>query len=188
MLPAMPSRAERYLAHLDALTCGAAPRLQPIESSKPGLGDVIAFVYADHPEPRYLTGATYGLSLADHPDWHGVKTELWISVRSEDPTWVLAVALLAERLRGSCPFVYGDTIDFGERISAESKMTAFAVCAPANLDANQYTLIDVGGAPISIAGCYPIHDVERKYIREYGIDAFWQRDWDLYDVMRPPAV
>jgi hypothetical protein len=67
-------------------------------------------------------------------------------------------------------------------------MTAFAVSAPAGLDAYQYTLIDVGGAPISIAGCYPVHDTERKYIRDHGIDAFWQLDWDLYDVHRAPVV
>jgi hypothetical protein len=188
MLRAMPSRAERYVAHLDTLTGGAEPRLQPIPSTHDGLDDVIAFVYADEPEPRYLTGVTYGLSLADHADWHGVKPELWISVRSDDPVWALAIGYLAEQLRGACPFVYGDTIDFGQPIAPESAMTAFAVSAPAALDAHQYTLIDIGGAPISIAGCYPVHDTERKYIREHGIDAFWQLDWDLYDVRRPPVV
>ena len=115
MLRAMPSRAERYVAHLDTLTGTTEPRLQPIPSTHAGLDDVIAFVYADEPEPRYLTGATYGLSLADHPDWHGVKPELWISVRSDDPMWALAIGYLAEQLRGTCPFVYGDTIDFGSR-------------------------------------------------------------------------
>ena len=184
----MSSRAERYLAHVTALAEGTEPRLQPIPSTQAGLDDVITFVYADYPEVRYITGVTYGLSLAEHPEWHGVKPELWISVRSEDPVWALAAGYLAEQLRGTCPFVYGDTIDFGERIAPESAMTAFAVSAPPNLDAYQYTLIDVGGAPISIAGCYPVHDTERKYIREHGIDAFWQLDWDLYDVRRAPVV
>lgn len=188
MLRAMRSRAERYLAYLDTLTDGAEPRLQPIPAGRPGLEDVITVIYRDHPEPRYLTGMTYGLSLADHRDWHGIKPELCVSVRSDDPIWALAVGYLAERLRGTCAFTYGDTIDFGEPIAPESKMTAFAVCAPANLDAPQYTAIDIGGAPITLAGCYPIHDVERKYIREHGIDAFWQLDWDLYDVRRAPAV
>ncbi|MDT7800013.1 MAG: hypothetical protein QOI78_3446, partial [Actinomycetota bacterium] len=114
--------------------------------------------------------------------------ELWISVRSDDPVWALAIGYLAEQLRGTCPFVYGDTIDFGEPIAPESDMTAFAVSAPAGLDAHQYTLIDCGGAPVSIAGCFPVHDTERTYIREHGIDAFWQLDWDLYDVRRPPVV
>ena len=66
MLRAMPSRAERYFAHLDTLTETTAPRLQPIPSTHAGLDDVIAFVYADEPEPRYVTGATYGLFLVDH--------------------------------------------------------------------------------------------------------------------------
>ena len=51
MLRAMPSRAERYVAHLDGLTGSTEPRLQPISSTHAELDDVIAFVYTDEPEP-----------------------------------------------------------------------------------------------------------------------------------------
>lgn len=112
-----------------------------------------------------------------------------ISVRSTDISWALAVGFLAEQLRGSCPFCYGDTINFGERVSPESEMTAFAVFAPAVLDREDYTGINVGDTkPINIAGCYPIHDAEKQYIQDNGLEAFWDLDWDPYDVTRPPAV
>lgn len=42
------------------------------------------------------------------------RPELSVSVRSDDPAWVLAIAYLAEQLRHECPFSYGDTINFGE--------------------------------------------------------------------------
>jgi len=184
----MPSRTERYLAHLDRLSGGVEPRFQPIESAKPGLRGVTAIIYEDLPEPGQLTGLTYGLSLADHPDWRLGKPELCISVRSTDIAWALAIGYLAEHLRGSCPFGYGSTINFGDRVSPESAMTAFAIFAPAILDRDDYLGIDVGDTTINIAGCYPIHDTELRYITDNGLEAFWQLDWDPYDVTRPPAV
>jgi hypothetical protein len=188
MLRAMLSRVERYLAHLDELSGGVEPRIQPIESTKPGLSDVAALVYPDLPDPGLMTGLTYGLSLAAHPEWRHAKPELCVCVRSTNPIWALAVGLLAEQLRGQCPFSYGDTIDFNERISPESAMTAFVVYTPAVLQPPDYTDIDVGDDLITIAGCYPIHDVERQYIHEHGFLNFWKLEWDGYDVRRPPAV
>ena len=49
--------------------------------------------------------------------------------------------------------------------------------------------IDVGDElPVNIQGVYPIHRSELAYMREHGLEAFWDRDWDPYDVTRPPAV
>ncbi|MEV6608657.1 suppressor of fused domain protein [Kutzneria sp. NPDC051319] len=184
----MTGRAERYFAHLDALSGGVEPWFTAIESTKAGLPAVTVLGYQDLPED-HLTGVTYGLSLAEHEDWVLSKPELCISVRSDDRLWVLAVGDLAEGLRGECPFEYGDVINFGEPISAESAMTAFVVGPPAVLAPEDYTDIDVGDdRPINIAGLYPIHDVERQYIREHGLQAFVALDWDCYDVTRPPAV
>jgi hypothetical protein len=40
-----------------------------------------------------------------------------------------------------------------------------------------------------IVGCYPVHDSERRYVREHGLEAFWRGvEWDPFDVRRPPAV
>lgn len=184
----MPSRAERYLAHLDGLSGGVEPRFVPVDSTKPGLQRVMVLAYEDLPE-GLLTAVTYGLSLAEHADWRLGKPELCISVGSTDLAWALAIGTLAERLRGDCPFSYGNTINFGERVSPDSEMTAFAVFAPSVLDPEDYSGIDVGDEkPISLAGCYPIHEVEKDYIAEHGLEAFWRLDWAPYDVTRPPAV
>jgi len=41
---------------------------------------------------------------------------------------------------------------------------------------------------IHITGIYPIHEAERQYITDHGLEAFWALDWDLYDTTRPPAT
>ena len=187
----MPSRAERYLAHLDGLADDREPDFYQLESSKEGLKGVTAIVYHDLPEPGHLIGITYGLSLAEHPDWRHGKPELCVCVQSQEDAWALAVAHLAESLRGDCPFDYGATIDFGETVTAESAMSSFVIFAPMVLEREDYLDIQVSDDPedvISIAGCYPVHDVERQFIQERGLEAFWELDWDPYDVTRPPAV
>ena len=189
----MNSRVERYLAHLDGWSGGIEPTFTPIPSTKPELRGVTVIAYPDYPEPGHLVAFTYGLSLARHSDWRLGSPELCIGVRSGDRHWAMAVGFLAERLRGRCPFSYGNTIDFGEQVCAESAMTAFVVFAPA-LGERPDWRVDVSPARheghdvINIAGLYPIHEVERQYIGEHGLEAFWDLDWDCFDVTRPPAV
>jgi hypothetical protein len=73
-------------------------------------------------------------------------------------------------------------------------MTGFVVFAPAISLQESFLGIDVspdgheGHDLIDIAGCYPIHEAERRFIRENGLDAFWKLEWDCFDVTRPPAV
>ena len=51
-------------------------------------------------------------------------------------------------------------------------MTAFVVFAPAVLPVESYLRIDVGDdLPITIAGCYPIHDSELSFIHNKGLEA-----------------
>lgn len=183
------SRVERYQAHLDRLSGGLEPVFTPVDSDPPDGPRVTVIRYDDLPEPAMLTALTYGLSLADHVEWRFGKPELCITVTSQDAAWGHAIGYLAMQLRGTCPFAYGDTINFGERISDDSDMTAFVVFAPAVLDREDFTGIDVGDELfINICGMYPIHDVERSWIHEYGLEAFWRLDWDMYDVTRPPVV
>ena len=182
-------RAERFLAHLARVSGGLEPRLTRIASTRPGLAGVTVISYDGVPEPGMLTAFTYGLSLAEHPGWRLGKPELAISVRSLDPAWVHAVGGLAETLRGDCAFAYGDTIDAREPIAPDSALDAFVVFAPAVLGSADYLGIDVGDAlPVTIQGVYPIHRSELAYMREHGLEAFWNTDWDPYDVRRPPAV
>jgi hypothetical protein len=81
----MPSRAERYLAHLDRVSGGIEPTFTPFASTHPDLAQDTVMTYADHPEPGYLVGQTYGLSLADHPAWRTSSPELSISSATEIP-------------------------------------------------------------------------------------------------------
>lgn len=149
----------------------------------------MVIVYDDLPEPGMITGIAYGVSLASHPTWRFGKPELCISVRSTDLNWPLALGHIGEAQRGSNPFHYGDTINFGEKITPESGMTAFVIFAPAILDKPDYTGIDVRETlPINIAGLYPIHDAERRYIHQHGLKEFWELSWDPYNIKRAPAI
>jgi hypothetical protein len=182
------TRAERFLDHLDELSGGVEPRFFPVDSST-DLPPVVAITYEDLPEPGMLTAITYGLSLADHPEWRLGKPELCITVNSRDDVWAHAVGHIAERGRGNVVFKYGDVINFGTQVSPESEMTSFVVFAPAVLDKEDCLGIDVGDdLPINISGIYPIHAREGELIVNEGLEAFWKRDWDLYDVSRPSVA
>jgi len=183
-----PTRVERYLAHLDALSGGVEPNFWPVESTVPGEHRITAIGYHDLPEKGLLLGITYGLSLSRQQVWRFGRPELSICVRSQDPAWALAIACVAERLRHDCPFSYGNTINFGEPISSESAMDGFVVFASIALDPVD-ARVDVGDdLPINIAGMYPTYASERRLIAEEGLDAFWMKDWDPYDVARPPVA
>ncbi|WP_028925821.1 suppressor of fused domain protein [Pseudonocardia acaciae] len=180
------TRAARFLAHLDRLSGGVEPTFHPIEPSTPGGEKTWVIAYRNLAD-GLLTGITYGLSSTDHPDWRFGRPELIINVASTDISWALAIGHLVDRLRGDCPFSYGNTIDFGVPIAPDSTMSAFMIFAPSTLDPED-SGIDVGDEkPINLSECYPIHDSELRYIAEHGLEAFWKLDWELYDVTRPPA-
>ena len=109
-----------------------------------------------------------------------------ITVRSTDIAWPLAVADMANRLRGRCLFRYGEILDFGAKISEESDMSAFFVFAPSILEKEDFLNVDVGGPQLlNIAGMYPIYDSECAVFGELGLERFWNHpNFDLYDVRR----
>ena len=143
-------------------------------------------MYENIPEPGHITGVTYGLSEVEHVDWRFARPELIISVKSTDIAWPLAVAEMANQLRGRCSFCYGAVINFGEKVSEESEMSAFFVFAPSILEKEDFLNIDVGGPQsITIAGMYPIYDSERASISKLGLERFWHHpNFDLYDIRR----
>jgi hypothetical protein len=186
------SRVETYLAHLDRLSGGIEPRFLPVASTHEGLKGVTVLAYRNVPD-GLATALTYGVSLAHHPDWRNGSAELCLSVRSEDDRWAWALGHIAEQLRGSCPFSYGNTINFGERICPDSPLTAFVVFAPAVVDRDDCRIDvsipgDEGHDVIHLAGMYPIYEVELQYIAAHDLKSFWDLDWDPYDVARVPAV
>lgn len=179
-------RVDRFVAHLDEIF-GVEPRFFPLDSSHPNVPGVVCLVYRDIPEKGSITGVTYGLSEVPHPSWKLGRPELTITVDSEDLSWSLAMAHMANSLRGSCPFCYGDVVNFGAQISVESEMSAFLVFAPSIFEEKQsYLDIDVGGSqPLNISGVYPLYDSEREVISKIGLKAFWHHpSFSMYNVKR----
>jgi hypothetical protein len=178
-------RFSKFLEHLDAIF-QTEPEFFPIESQLTGVPKLACMVYRDIPEAEHITGVTYGLSEVAHPAWRAGRPELIISLHSKDLAWPLAVAEMANQLRGQCPFGYGDVIDFGSRICEESEMSAFLVFTPSILAPHAALGIDVGAEqPINLAGMYPIYESERAALAEIGLQKFWTHtNFDRYDVHR----
>ncbi len=178
-------RLARFLEHLDSVF-QVEPRFFPFESTIPGAPTVVSIVYRDVPEPAHITGITFGLSEVPHEEWRFGRPELMITVQSTDIAWPLAVADMANRLRGRCLFRYGEMIDFGAKISEESDMSAFFVFAPSILEKEDFLNVDVGGPQLlNIAGMYPIYDSECAVFGELGLERFWNHpNFNLYDVRR----
>src|SRR5258706_3815504 len=167
-------RIDRFVAHLDEIFC-VEPTFFPLDSSHPNVPGVVCLVYRDIPEAGSMTGVTFGLSEVTHPTWKLGRPELTITVDSEDLAWPLAMAHMANNLRGNCPFCYGDVVNFGAQISDESEMSAFLIFAPSIFEEKQsYLDIDVGGEQLlNISGVYPLYDSEREVIPKIGLKAFW---------------
>ncbi|BCJ76441.1 hypothetical protein CS0771_59850 [Catellatospora sp. IY07-71] len=188
----MTSRVEAYLAHLDQLSGGQQPEFRPVSKERRQPPGVTVLRYRGLPAGM-TTSLTYGLSLGEHPSWTAGRPELCLSVRSDDLRWSMAMGLVAERLHGDCGFRVGDVINFNSLVAPGSGMTAFLVAAPATVPPGQCR-IDVGGPGheghdiVDLVGFYPIHDSERRYVREHGVREFWKLDWDAADVTRPPVV
>lgn len=182
-------RLIRFLEHLDGIF-RVEPDFYPIESVQAELPKTLCMVYRDIPEPGWITGVTFGLSEGEHAEWLGGHPELMISIASSDLSWPLAIAELANRLRGRCPFCYGDVIHFGGPMASDSEMSAFFVFVPAILERRYFADIDVGAEyPIHIAGMYPLYDSERAVIGEIGLESFMEHPhYDMYAVDRPAVV
>jgi hypothetical protein len=179
------SPIEMYLDHLDVIF-----QREPIffmgEKDETGLSGVTVMMYKDVPEEGFVTGITYGLSLVDHPEWTLGKPELCISVESKDENWARAASFIAGKLRGDCPFSYGQTVNFKGQICDDSEMDAFFVFAPSILDKEDYLNIDIGlDYKINIAGLYPIYSSEIEVLGEIGLHDFWHHpNFDNYAVNR----
>ena len=180
------NKAELFIRHLDQITERKEDRIQKIESSAPALPNVFVFVYKNWPEVGFITGFTFGLSAASHPDWKFGKPELMISVESDDEAWPFAIGHLAEQLRGKCPFCYGNTINFHAKVSEASDLDAFLIFAPAFLKKEQWK-VQLDGFTCNIAGIHPMYSSELSLYNEIGLEQFWKHpDWDPFDVHRPP--
>lgn len=180
------NNAELFIQHLDRVTGRSEDSIAQVKSSDPALPHVAVFIYKGWPETGFITGFTLGLSAASHADWKLGRPELMISVESTDDAWPLAVGYMAERLRGKCPFCYGNTINFREKISEESDLDAFLIFAPPFLEKDQMA-VKLKDFTCNISGMYPLFSSELSLYEELGLEQFWHLpNWDPLDVHRKP--
>lgn len=177
--------AERYLEYLDNIF-QTEPEFFKNDSLIESIPGVTSIIYKDIPEKGYITAFTYGLSLVKHPEWKFGRPELCISVKSSSIDWGQVLGFVANKLRGNCPFSYGQTINFHAQISDDSEMDAFFVFAPSTLDIDRYLNVDIGtDYKISIAGLYPMYSDELEIYEKIGLEAFWHHpNFDNYSVKR----
>jgi len=134
----------------------------------PVLEPIAVLIYTNVPEADCLTGITYGLSLADHPEVRDGRPELAITVRPADPIWALRTGRMADVLRGRCPFSHGLAI--GGPSEPGLTMSSFVIAGPAFLHSDDVLPLDLAPAGssgrdvVDLAGCYPIHPSERDRI------------------------
>lgn len=178
--------AEKYLDHLDQVFHRKALYFRS-ESAQGDLPSVTTIVYKDFPKKGFTTGLTYGLSLKFYPGWKFSRPELCICVESDNIDWAQATGYIANSLRGSCPFFYGQTIDFEGYVSQDSEIDAFLLFAPSIFDKKEdYTNIEVGeDYKISIVQLYPIYSSELPVLKQIGLKSFWNHpDFDLFSIHR----
>jgi hypothetical protein len=175
---------EIFLAHLDSITGNLEPDIRLVQSEDAKLPDVAVLTYENWPKPGFITAFTYGLSLANHPDWKRGRCELMISMESLVHAWPFAIGSLVSRLRGRCPFSYGNTIKYGRSISEESEMDAFLVFAPPHLDQEQKA-VRMNKYDCFIAGVYPLYSSELDLYEQIQLEAFWHHPgWDPLNPQR----
>lgn len=182
--------AKRFLESLDEIF-QTEPEYIYHDSLDPNIPGVTSIIYTDIPEKGMTTAITYGLSLLQHVNWQiGKRSELIISVESDDLAWGEVIGFLANKLRGKCAFTYGNTINFRDKISNFSEMDAFLIFAPSILEKSDYLDIDIGqDYKINLAGIYPIYSEEIKLIEKWGPEKFWRhKGFNNYSILRKPIV
>lgn len=178
----MQSWAEQYLNHLDE-NAGVEPEF--FRASEPDVFPPVTVVtYRGIPNDGLITSFTVGLSAVAHPDWKFGRPELCISVESQDSAWGWAIGDIAYKLRGKCPFCYGEIINFGTPISKESEISAFFVFAPSIMDKELFK-VQLPDWKVNIAQMYPIYAGEVDLIENIGLqDFFLNQGIDFYNVKR----
>jgi hypothetical protein len=180
------NNAELFIRNLDSITGRPEDVIRQVKSTDPGLPHVSIFVYKNWPKEGILTGFTFGLSAAEHPDWKLGKPELMISVESQDDVWPFAIGYLAEKLRGKFSFCYGKTINFNAKVSKEAELDAFLMFAPLFLKKEQMA-VKLRDFTCNITGMYPMFSSEFSLYQEIGLKAFWNlAGWDPLNVHRRP--
>lgn len=185
----MPSDVEVFLGHVEHVFGTPASRFRQLPATRPGLKPITAVFFENYPQPGNSSAVTYGLSLSDHPAWKHGRPELMISVEDDDPAWGMAIGDIAEQHRGESTFSYGQTVDFGGRISDRSEMSGFFLFAPTLVErtlVRQEYAIPLSRYTVFLTGLYPMYAEEITVYRRIGLEQFWKHpDFDRWNIRRP---
>jgi hypothetical protein len=89
-----------------------------------------------------------------------------------DDRWALACGFVAFKLRKSCSFACGDTINFREPMSNSSPMSAFVVVHPRHISSRD-AVVDLGVRQVELVQLLPLYEQERAWLRAGGdLEAF----------------
>jgi len=171
---------DRLLSHFDRIV-GKPPLFREVSDRDVSPVMNVA-VYSGFPERETLTAFTVGLSLFHPPG--GAHKELMISMRDSDDVWALACGYTAYQLRERCAFAYGDTIDFGDRISPQSQMTSFITLHPIYISPSD-SVLDIGVRQVEIVQLVPIYDSERILLADGGDIAAFLNAFPRHELMDP---
>ena len=176
---------DEYLQHVDGLTGREARfyKASPPDDEWP----ISVIMYPVDSDDDSYVSFTAGLSYGTHEAWKFGRPELCISMKSQDQRWGWAIGDIAQRLKGDCPFCYGDIVRFGTQISEESEMSAFIVFAPSFI-AKTATQIPLSEWTINLAQMYPIYAGEIEFIDSNGLESFLSRPGSFFENPKRPDL
>ena len=173
-----------YLEVLDQIA-GGEPRFT-LMTAPDELPPIYSVQYHHRPARGSTTCFTVGLSSLPNPGWQdGTGPELAMQIRSLDRYWGCALAELARQGRGRHSFAPKVTVDFADKMSPESEMTAFLFIEPDEFPADPICCL---GRHIVLLQAIPIYADERQRIRESGPDWLLAQPLDFSDPSRPSGV
>jgi hypothetical protein len=181
---------ERFARFVERVSrvLGVDPEIHEVVPRVPADGKVLSLIYADRPEPGFVAGITYGLSLLTS------GRELCITMHSSDPGWAMVPASTVAALRGLCTFKPGMVIGYAKPYVAGSGLSSLLLGAPDNKLALggkvDLTLSSGQDAEdfVELAGAYPIYASEREAFQTQGAEMAWSSGWDPSDPNRPALV
>jgi len=175
--------ADKYLQHLDSIVGRDEDVIRRFDSDD-GLPPVYTFVYKGWPRKEFITGFTFGLSAAEHPEWTEGRPELMISVESDDEAWPMSIGFIAAQARGKFAFHYGELVRFHAQVSPESTIEDYLIFFPPFLEREQ-AKVQLDEYLCFIYGMYPISKSEIEIYNSVGLKEFWHREaWDPLFVRR----
>lgn len=146
--------------------------------------EVTMIGFANTPDVGWSTFFSYGLSLANHPEWVNSKPEMIVSVESTDTSWGIVAGKIIAKARNEYLFEYGDLFHWNEPISKDSKMSSFFIFANSVIPEKSASLA-IKGRKIHLSQMYPIYEEEKEIIYKLGpVKFFFLKDWELGSVKR----